>query len=61
MGTKPTYEQVWEALEKSVALQGHYAELLNLHDGGNRFIFTDAAAWVQRLEEIWELNENKIS
>ena len=40
------------ALEKSVKLQNHYAELLNMHDGGKRMRFSSAAAWLERLKEI---------
>ena len=29
------------ALEESVTLQSHYAELLNMHDGGQRLTFTN--------------------
>jgi hypothetical protein len=37
------------ALEESVKLQSHYAELLNMHDGGHRLTFADADAWLTRL------------
>ena len=40
------------ALDQSVKLQSHYAELLNLHDGGARRPFADGAAWIARLDEI---------
>jgi hypothetical protein len=40
------------ALEKSVALQSHYAKLLNIHDGGKRIDFANAAAWIARLVEM---------
>jgi hypothetical protein len=43
------------ALEKSVKLQSHYAELLNMYHGGERLQFADAAAWIQRLDDL----ENK--
>jgi hypothetical protein len=39
------------ALHESVKLQSHYAELLNMHDGGHRITFRDAAAWIARLRE----------
>lgn len=40
------------ALEESVKLQSHYAELLNMHDGGQRMCFDDADAWLERLREV---------
>jgi hypothetical protein len=41
-----------DALEKSVKLQSHYAELLNMHDGGERLQFADADAWIKRLNDL---------
>ncbi len=38
-----------EALEESVKLQGHYAELLNMYDGGSRIVFLSATDWMARL------------
>jgi len=43
------------ALEESVKLQSHYAELLNLHDGGKRVGFKNADAWIERLRETGTL------
>lgn len=40
------------ALEESVKLQSHYAALLNVHDGGQRMTFNDAAAWLERLAGV---------
>lgn len=40
------------ALEESVKLQSHYAELLNMWDGGHRIAFKDATAWLERLSEL---------
>jgi hypothetical protein len=40
-----------KALEESVKLQSHYAELLNMHDGGKRIGFESADAWIARLRE----------
>lgn len=37
------------ALEESVKLQSHYAELLNMYDGGKRMTFT-ATSWLARLK-----------
>lgn len=44
-------EQLRDALEESVKLQSHYAKLLNVHDGGERKTFADAASWLHRLRE----------
>ena len=41
-----------EALEQSVELQSHYAELLNMHDGGQRLTFANAEAWLDRLAAL---------
>lgn len=40
------------ALDKCVKLQSHYAELLNMHDGGRRLQFASADAWLVRLAEL---------
>jgi hypothetical protein len=45
-------KQLREALEESVKLQSHYANLLNCTDGGGRMTFENADAWVSRLEEL---------
>jgi hypothetical protein len=37
------------ALQESVKLQGHYAELLNMHDGGKRRVFASPTEWIARL------------
>jgi hypothetical protein len=47
-----------DALEKSVKLQSHYAELLNMHDGGARLTFKDAGEWINRLSELGETNDS---
>ena len=39
------------ALQESVKLQSHYAEQLNMHDGGERRGFATAREWVERLKE----------
>ncbi len=44
------------ALEKSVKLQSHYAELLNMYDGGARMQFASADDWIKRLNENGESN-----
>lgn len=46
-----TDEEILHALHESVKLQAHYAELLNMHDGGRRLIFKDARAWLLRLRQ----------
>lgn len=38
------------ALDESIKLQSHYAELLNMHDGGQRIVFADSDAWIERLD-----------
>ena len=43
-------ERLREALKESVGLQSHYAELLNMHDGGQRLTFANAEAWLDRLK-----------
>lgn len=43
------------ALENSVELQSHYAELLNLFDGGKRMTFKSGKEWIKRLVNIGRL------
>lgn len=43
------------ALDESLKLQSHYAELLNHYDGGGRKGFPDAEAWIRRLKETGKL------
>jgi hypothetical protein len=40
-----------DALEESVRLQSHYAELLNTYDGGERLTFVDGEAWMARIRK----------
>jgi hypothetical protein len=40
------------ALQQSVELQSHYAELLNMHDGGQRLTFANVEAWLDRLAAL---------
>lgn len=40
------------ALAESVKLQGHYAKLLNMHDGGARHVFASSGEWLARLDEV---------
>lgn len=39
------------ALEESLKLQSHYAELLNNYDGGHRKIFKSKESWLNRLDD----------
>jgi hypothetical protein len=45
-------EQLRDALGESLKLQSHYAELLNMHDGGERVGFASVDAWIERLREV---------
>ena len=38
------------ALEESLKLQSHYAELLNIRDGGERIKFPTVGSWLERLK-----------
>lgn len=40
------------ALDESVKLQSHYAELLNMYDGGKRMVFKSGDEWLARLDEL---------
>lgn len=52
MPAKPCRAVLIAALEQSVALQSHYAKLLNIYDGGKRMTFANAAAWMARLKAL---------
>lgn len=45
-------EELKKALDESVKLQSHYAELLNGYDGGRRLIFNDKEEFIKRLRDI---------
>lgn len=45
-------DRVATALEESVKLQSHYAELLNMYDGGQRMPFASAQEWLDRLDTL---------
>jgi uncharacterized Zn finger protein (UPF0148 family) len=45
-------DRLSDALAQSVQLQAHYAELLNMHDGGQRMIFPTVEVWLARLAEL---------
>jgi hypothetical protein len=40
------------ALDELLKLSNHYAELLNMQDGGRRMTFENADAWMARLREV---------
>jgi hypothetical protein len=40
------------ALQCSVGLQSHYAELLNMHDAGERMKFETVEQWIGRLRQV---------
>jgi hypothetical protein len=43
-----------DGLEQSVALQSHYANILNMADGGKRIVFKTADEWLARLKALKE-------
>lgn len=45
-------EAIEKALTESVGLQSHYAECLNMMDGGQRLTFDTVDAWLERLERL---------
>ena len=47
------------ALRESVKLQSHYADLLNLSDGGSRLQFNSAEDWVKRLMDCDTIRKDK--
>jgi hypothetical protein len=50
--------ELFAALTESLKLQAHYAELLNMHDGGQRIGFTSVGAWIDRLRETGTLKKS---
>lgn len=55
VATGPKDEELLRfALAESVKLQAHYAELLNMHDGGARLIFPTVESWLERLSRLTE-------
>jgi hypothetical protein len=46
------YDEVWYALEEAIKLQAHYAELINMHDGGQRIAFKTAKEFLDRLRKL---------
>lgn len=57
MGREPSHEVLLDALRESVALQSHYATLLNREVGGHRMVFGSVEAWIERLRVCREANE----
>ena len=55
----PSAAELMFALEELVQLQSHYAKLLNMHDGGERHGFCNAAEWIARLRETGKLENDK--
>lgn len=49
------YEDLKIALEESVKLQTHYAQMLNNYDGGVRLGFASADDWIARLRQTGTL------
>ncbi len=46
--------ELCDALAESVKLQSHYAELLNMHDGGQQITFRDEREWMARIRQVRE-------
>jgi len=49
---KPDFNEVYHALEESIAIQSHYARILNSYDDGERIEFVNADQWIMRLRKI---------
>jgi hypothetical protein len=49
-------------LRESLKLQRHYAELLNMNDGGQRRldVFASPEAWIARLRETGDLPNKEV-
>ena len=47
-------DRLKELLEESFKLQVHYAELLNMHDGGERIVFDSIEQFEERLKMLAE-------
>jgi len=52
MSAPTTPEELYIALAELLRLSNHYAELLNMHDGGERRTFPTPEAWIARLDEL---------
>jgi len=47
-----TNDELYKALEESIKIQSHYAELLNIYDGGKRLCFSTIKDWLERLKVL---------
>ncbi len=54
---KEERENLKIALDESIILQAHYAQLLNMHDGGQRSIFPTVKEWMERLKETGTIKD----
>lgn len=45
-------QKLMAVLEASVQFQSHYAQLLNMYDGGERMAFASAEDWLARLDAL---------
>lgn len=45
------FTEIRFALEESIKLQSHYAQLMNQIDGGHRREFKDGDEWMKRLKK----------
>lgn len=52
-------DQLRTALQESLTLQSHYADILNRFDGGERITFPTVEAWLDRLRMIGKLPRDK--
>jgi sulfur transfer complex TusBCD TusB component (DsrH family) len=48
------HDEIYAALKESLKFQSHYANLLNMYDGGERRQFLLAEDWIARLREVKE-------
>jgi len=48
-------EKLEKAIDESLKLQSHYAKLLNMYDGGERKGFKTRKEWMDRLDEVAEI------
>jgi hypothetical protein len=54
---KHRLEKLKKALQKSLGLQSHYAESLNMYDRGGRKSFSTIEEWMDRLDWLEGLEE----
>jgi len=53
--TSLSTNEFYRALAELVKLSSHYAELLNMYDGGERIVFKTPESWIERLRETGDL------